>query len=119
MRGVGTRPGARLVIGALWALLPCGLLYSALLVAALAGDPVSGAATMALFAVGSGLWLWAGPWLWLRLAACGWRAAAGGAARMRGEWGIRVAGGTLAASAAWMLLQGTAPGRTFMAWCLG
>ena len=114
----GTR-GGPLLLGAMWSLLPCGLLYSALLVAALAGDPVSGAATMALFAAGSGVWLVAGPWLWLRLASAGWRGAAGGAAQMRGEWGIRLAGGALAASAGWMLLNGTPSGRAFMAWCLG
>ena len=37
--------------GVLWALMPCGLLYSALLVAALSGGPVQGALSMALFAV--------------------------------------------------------------------
>lgn len=114
----GTRSGPW-ALGFLWSLLPCGLLYSALLVAALAGDPVSGAATMALFAVGSGLWLWAGPWLWLRLAALGWQGTAGGAASWRGEWGIRLAGGALALSAGAMLLQGTVSGRVFMAWCFG
>ena len=114
----GTRSGP-LLLGAMWSLLPCGLLYSALLVAALAGDAWSGVLTMAAFALGSGLWLWAGPWLWLRLASSGWRGAAGGAAQMRGEWGIRIAGGALAASAVWMLLQGSASGRAFMAWCFG
>ena len=42
--------GAPLVLGTLWALLPCGLLYSALLVAALAGGVLAGAMVMALFA---------------------------------------------------------------------
>lgn len=119
LRGFSGTRGGPLLLGALWSLLPCGLLYSALLVAALAGDPGSGALTMGAFALGSGLWLWAGPWLWLRLASMGWRGAAGGAAQMRGEWGIRIAGGALALSAGWMLLQGSAPGRAFMAWCLG
>lgn len=112
----GTRSGP-LVVGAMWSLLPCGLLYSALLVAALAGNPVSGAATMALFAVGSGIWLLAGPWLWLKLASIGWSGAAGGAKHMRGEWGVRLAGAALAVSAGWMLLSGTPSGRAFMAWC--
>ena len=35
--------------GALWALVPCGLLYSALATAALASDPLRGAAAMAVF----------------------------------------------------------------------
>ncbi|WP_225784320.1 sulfite exporter TauE/SafE family protein [Xenophilus sp. Marseille-Q4582] len=119
VRRMSATRGGPWLLGAMWALLPCGLLYSALLVAALAGDVASGAATMALFALGSGLWLWAGPWLWLRLAATGWQGATGGASRWRGEWGVRLAGAALAASAAWTLLQGTAPGRAFMLWCLG
>ncbi|RYF72718.1 MAG: sulfite exporter TauE/SafE family protein [Comamonadaceae bacterium] len=114
----GTRHGPWLV-GALWSLLPCGLLYSALLVAALAGDVMAGAGTMALFAIGSGVWLLAGPWLWLRLASAGWHGANGGAAQMRGEWGVRLAGAALAMSAGWMLLHGTVSGRAFMAWCAG
>ena len=50
-------PGGVMAAGVLWALMPCGLLYSALLVAALSGGPLEGALTMALFAVGSGVWL--------------------------------------------------------------
>ena len=57
-----------LVLGTLWSLLPCGLLYSALLVAALTSSMLEGAAVMALFALGSSVSLMAGPWLWLRLA---------------------------------------------------
>src|SRR5262245_62048789 len=41
--------GGPAVAGALWALLPCGLLYSALMVAALAEHAWQGAATMAVF----------------------------------------------------------------------
>jgi sulfite exporter TauE/SafE len=51
-------------VGAAWAVMPCGLLYSALFVASLSGGPLDGAAAMALFAVGSGLTLAVGPWLW-------------------------------------------------------
>ena len=86
---------APLGLGVAWALLPCGLLYSALMVAALAGDAVGGAAVMALFALGSGLWLWLGPWLLLRLGQSG-----------RGAWGMRVAGLALAATSAWGLWMG-------------
>jgi len=39
--------------GAAWALLPCGLLYSALAVAALASDPLRGAAAMLAFGAGT------------------------------------------------------------------
>ena len=62
----GVAPGA---VGMLWALLPCGLLYSAVMVSALAGSVAGGALLMALFALGSGINMLAGPWLWLRLAA--------------------------------------------------
>lgn len=49
------------VAGALWTFMPCGLLFSALLVAALSGGPLEGALSMALFAAGSSLGLMAGP----------------------------------------------------------
>ena len=62
---------APLGVGVAWALLPCGLLYSAAMVAALAGSVTGGAAVMALFALGSGLTLWLGPWLLLRLGRSG------------------------------------------------
>ena len=81
--------------GLLWALMPCGLLYSALLVAALSGGPVQGGATMALFALGSGLWLVGGPWLWSRLRSR--------INQARADWGTRVAGGLLCAAAGWAL----------------
>ena len=94
-----------LLIGVMWSLLPCGLLYSALLVAALTSSMLEGAAVMALFALGSSVSLMAGPWLWLRLRKRG-----------SGQWAIRLAGLALLASSAWALwmglVQDTAP------WCL-
>lgn len=97
--------GAPLVIGAFWTLLPCGLLYSALLVAALTGSVSEGAAVMALFALGTSVSMMAGPWLWLRLRGQG-----------SGQWGVRLAGLALAASSFWALWMGfvhdTAP------WCV-
>lgn len=47
-------------IGMVWALLPCGLLYSALMLAWMSGDVATGAAAMAAFAVVSGAQLWLG-----------------------------------------------------------
>lgn len=44
-----------------WVAIPCGLLQSALLVAALASGPVGGALVMASFAAASSLGLWFGP----------------------------------------------------------
>ncbi len=102
--GAGNGGGA-LLLGALWALLPCGLLYSALLVAALTSNVVEGAAVMGLFALGSSVSLMAGPWLWLRLRKPG-----------SGQWAVRLAGLALLATSLWALWMGlvhnTAP------WCL-
>lgn len=88
-------PGGLWVAGGLWALMPCGLLYSALLVAALSGSALQGAATMVFFGVGSGLWLVGGPWLWSRLRS---RINA-----VRASWGTRLAGALLFGVAGWAL----------------
>ena len=83
------------ILGLLWAFMPCGLLYSALMLAALTGAPTEGALTMALFALGSSVSLWAGPWLWLRLQTLG-----------DGAWGMRLAGAALFSVSAWGLWMG-------------
>ena len=97
--------GAPLAIGAMWAFMPCGLLYSALLVAALSGSALDGALAMALFALGSSVSLLVGPWVLLRFGNRG-----------NGAWGMRLAGLALAATSAWALWMGlvhdTAP------WCV-
>lgn len=99
--------GAPLMLGMLWALLPCGLLYSALLVAALAGDVASGAGVMALFALGTSVTMLLGPWLWLRLQ---------GGKMGDGQWGVRLAGAALAASSAWALWMGLMHNQA--PWCI-
>ena len=86
---------APLGLGVAWALLPCGLLYMAVTNAALSGGVASGAASMALFAVGSGVSLWAGPWLLLKVGALG-----------NGSWGMRLAGLALMLTSAWGLWMG-------------
>jgi sulfite exporter TauE/SafE len=86
---------APLSLGAMWALMPCGLLYAALMLAALAHEPVQGAAVMAAFAVGSGVSLVAAPWLLVR-----------GMKILRleqGAWPLRIAGLALAVSSGWAL----------------
>ena len=88
-------PGGVFVTGFLWALMPCGLLYSALLVASLSANAWEGAAIMALFSAGTSLSLTAGPWLLLRLR--------GG---QSGAWGIRLAGVALALTSGWALWMG-------------
>lgn len=40
-------------LGLVWGWLPCGLVYSALMIAATSADPVGGAATMAAFGIGT------------------------------------------------------------------
>ncbi len=97
--------GAPLLIGGLWAFLPCGLLYSALLVATLTGTAVHGAAVMALFAVGTSVSMLVGPRLWLRLFKQG-----------SGSTGVRIAGLALAASSFWVLWMGFM--RDAAPWCV-
>lgn len=101
----GRGRSAPLVIGALWTFLPCGLLYSALLVAALTGSALEGAGVMALFALGTSVSMMAGPWLWLRLRGNG-----------TGDWGVRLAGLALAASSLWALWMGFA--HNAAPWCV-
>jgi sulfite exporter TauE/SafE len=102
----GSMPGL-LGVGALWVAMPCGLLYSALMLAGLANGPVQGALVMALFAAGSGVSLVLAPWVWRRVEQ--------GAGTLRREWGTRLAGGLLAAvalQALWMDLS-----RQIRIWC--
>jgi uncharacterized protein len=48
-----TSPPRALGLGLLWGLLPCGLVYSALLIAATAATPIGGAAVMLAFGAGT------------------------------------------------------------------
>jgi len=95
VRPLATARGGVFATGTLWALMPCGLLYSALLVASLSGGPLQGAASMALFALGSGLSLALAPALLARLAQWG--------NRFRQDWGTRAAGALLVLVASWAL----------------
>lgn len=88
-------PRAPIVLGVAWALMPCGLLYSALLVASLSANVLEGAAIMALFALGTSISLTAAPWLLLRLRA-----------GQSGAWAIRLAGVALALTSGWALWMG-------------
>jgi len=87
-------------IGLFWFTLPCGLLQSALVMAALADGPSGGAAAMAAFALTSSGGLALLPLLWRR-----WRAARGEAARSPG-WAVRLAGLGLVATSGWALGHG-------------
>lgn len=96
-RPVLNRMGAKapMLLGVAWALMPCGLLYSALLMASLSASAADGAIIMALFSAGTSVSLTAGPWLLLRLR--------GGAS---GAWAIRLAGLALAGTSGWAIWMG-------------
>ncbi len=97
LRGASQRAGwqAPALMGMLWAFMPCGLLYSALMVAALSAGAGQGALVMAGFALGSSVSLLAGPWLLLKMQALG-----------DGRWGVRLAGLALAGLSGWALWMG-------------
>lgn len=95
MQPLARHGGGVFATGMLWALVPCGLLYSALLVAALSGDAARGALSMGLFAAGSGVWLVLAPFL-----AGHVRAAAN---RVRQDLGTRLGGAALAGVSVWAL----------------
>lgn len=89
--------------GALWALMPCGLLYSMLLLAAFSASAINGAALIAAFAIG-------GTPL---LAGIGWSGARlFGVGNVRRTGGVMIAAG-LAASALILAL----PALGVSAWC--
>ncbi|GAB2459157.1 hypothetical protein GCM10027082_07360 [Comamonas humi] len=93
-QGLATR-GRVLALGLAWACLPCGLLYSAVAVAALTGSAAGGAAAMLAFGAGGTLWLVLGPWLLARAgrAANAWRQ----------DLGARLAGAVLVLMSGWAL----------------
>ncbi len=101
------RPGGTVFAGVAWALLPCGLLYSAVLVAALGANAASGALAMLAFGVGSGVWLW--------IAPVAWRVLQGRVGRWRAAWGTRAAGLMLVGVALWALWLDAVHGPAL--WC--
>lgn len=105
MRGP-IRTGA---LGLGWVAWPCGLLQSALMVAALANGPLGGALVMTAFATASGVGLMAGPALW-------WRLLGQAPSATLSAWAVRAAGAVLAGAAAWALGHGL--WARFWAWCV-
>jgi sulfite exporter TauE/SafE len=85
--------------GSLWVAWPCGLLHSALLVAAMTESALSGAAAMAGFALLSAAGLLWAPWLWRRIGR------AGGGQRAE-RLAARLAGAMLVAASGWALGHG-------------
>lgn len=100
-------------LGLAWVAWPCGLLQSALVVAALANDAAGGAAVMLIFALATAPALGVAPWLWARWSATSGRALSAGVQ----AGAIRVAGGLLAAASVWAL--GHDAFSRLAAYCLG
>ncbi len=92
-------PARAVAAGGLWVAWPCGLLHSALLVAAMGSSASTGALAMSGFALASAPGLLVGPWIARRLLA-----GSGGAARER--LAARAAGVMLVGFAGWALLHG-------------
>ena len=94
------QPRHAFMTGMAWVAMPCGLLHAALLLAALAGSPLGGAAAMAGFALASTVGL---------IAAPAWRARLSRLSRQRGGGDVlalRLAGLALALGSAWALFHG-------------
>jgi sulfite exporter TauE/SafE len=81
-------------LGSLWVALPCGLLQSALLVAALANTPLQGAIAMGAFAATSSLGLLLPGGLWARHTGA-----------LAVPWVVRASGALLAAAASGALFH--------------
>lgn len=105
-KGTSTSTGA-LASGISWALMPCGLLYSALMIAALNANAVGGAVTMGAFALGTTVSLLLAPWLWLRIRQ--------GKLGLHESTGMRVAGLLLVAAAGWAIWMDLTHG--IKVWC--
>lgn len=84
---VAASRGGMFSVGALWAFMPCSLLYSALLVASLSGGALEGALVMAAFALGSGVSLLLAPHMLAGLRRAG--------NTLKSQMGVRLAGGVL------------------------
>lgn len=104
-------PGRPAAAGLLWVAWPCGLLQSALLVAALADHAGAGAGVMAVFALASAAGLGAAPWLWRRLRG----GAGGGGGVLSATLGVRLAGALLVLGSGWALGHGL--WARFVAYC--
>ena len=87
-----------LYVGLGWVFLPCGLLYAALLQASLTANALQGALAMALFALGSSLWLFAAPAVWQLLQG------------FKDHWAQRLAGLFLLLAASFSIWQQFQPG---------
>lgn len=92
VKKLAVKQGGYFYVGMLWALMPCGLLYSALIIASFNGRPLDGAISMAAFAIGSSVSLFFAPWLWLKLKT-----------NTIEPYGMRLAGVLLSGASAWAI----------------
>ncbi|HEY2978740.1 MAG TPA: sulfite exporter TauE/SafE family protein, partial [Burkholderiaceae bacterium] len=95
------RPLRSGLLGLAWVAWPCAVLQAALLLSALASSPLSGAAVMAAFAVGSAPALAAAPWAWSR-----WRRARGAGQVVGAAWDLRISGAAMVLASGWVLTHG-------------
>jgi sulfite exporter TauE/SafE len=97
--------GGHFYLGMLWALMPCGLLYSALIIASFNGEALGGAMSMAAFAIGSSFSLFFAPWVWFKLKGS-----------LIEPYGMRLAGLVLSAASAWAIWMQLAHNAKI--WCI-
>ena len=83
------------LLGMLWSFMPCGLLYSALLVAALTLNILNGTISMMFFALGTSISLIVSPIIWLKIK--------NGKLWLNETQGMRIAGLLLMIAASWAI----------------
>ena len=83
------------LLGILWSLMPCGLLYSALLVAALTLNILNGTLSMMFFALGTSISLVVSPIIWMKIK--------NGKLWLNETQGMRIAGVLLIIAASWAI----------------
>lgn len=90
----GSRPGGKFALGLMLGLLPCGLIYAALLKSVESASPVAGALTMLAFGLGTAV------------ALFGMGVASSVAGLRMGAWGNRVAGASIVMAGVFLLWRG-------------
>lgn len=109
--------------GMVWAALPCGLLYGAVVIAMLAPDALQGALVMFIFSLPGGVMLKLLPGFWHRtmqgqatlpLSARDWGKHFA-AKLVNPQWAIRFSGGTLVVASGWALSHRLQD--QWLAWC--
>jgi len=136
LRPIFKKPWALFVMGVFWSFLPCGLLYSVLMLAALSANAVSGAWVMISFSIGGALFMWVGSEVFARLSAGKKQTSAPNAhmesqpirfktdptpaskpkAPIYNEIGVRLAGMALVVNSAWILYHDLVLNQA--PWCL-